>query len=328
MSQRVLIIDHDAEVRRSLSSGLSQEGYVCTACPDGISAIHELHESREKGAGYDFLILGVFLPDIDGMKILKVIKSQVPSLPVLIITAFGNEELESSARAEENTGFLDKPFEISEVVAALDALEAGASTLDFPKIEHDRKSQDSLSSYLSLRIQDTSKDMEIFEKVESLPGVSSCDAVRADVDIICVLEAESESKMEELQGKIAAIDGVEVASIYRIDRPKLDVDVNDFVEVYRNRVGADHLEKMAEDSVTKSYVIVDIDPDSIQLVFVTLAFLDEVLVCDVVDDGKKIIGVVSEVGAFGKTPRIIEKLSQIDGVLRVKQANIINLREA
>lgn len=328
MSQRVLIIDHDAEVRRSLSSGLSQEGYVCTACPDGISAIHELHESREMGAGYDFLILGVFLPDIDGMKILKVIKSQVPSLPVLIITAFGNEELESSARAEENTGFLDKPFEISEVVAALDALEAGASTLDFPKIEHDRKSQDSLSSYLSLRIQDTSKDMEIFEKVESLPGVSSCDAVRADVDIICVLEAESESKMEDLQGKIAAIDGVEVASIYRIDRPKLDVDVNDFVEVYRNRVGADHLEKMAEDSVTKSYVIVDIDPDSIQLVFVTLAFLDEVLVCDVVDDGKKIIGVVSEVGAFGKTPRIIEKLSQIDGVLRVKQANIINLREA
>jgi len=280
------------------------------------------------GAGYDFLILGVFLPDIDGMKILKVIKSQVPSLPVLIITAFGNEELESSARAEENTGFLDKPFEISEVVAALDALEAGASTLDFPKIEHDRKSQDSLSSYLSLRIQDTSKDMEIFEKVESLPGVSSCDAVRADVDIICVLEAESESKIEDLQGKIAAIDGVEVASIYRIDRPKLDVDVNDFVEVYRNRVGADHLEKMAEDSVTKSYVIVDIDPDSIQLVFVTLAFLDEVLVCDVVDDGKKIIGVVSEVGAFGKTPRIIEKLSQIDGVLRVKQANIINLREA
>ncbi len=46
-----------------------------------------------------------------------------------------------------------------------------------------------------------------------------------------------------------------------------------------------------------------------------------------VDDGTKLIGIISEVGAFGKTPRIIEKLSQIDGVLRVKEASIIKLED-
>lgn len=326
VSQRVLIIDDEAEVRRNLSFGLSQEGYVCTACPDGISAIHELHESREKGIGYDDLITGVFLPDIDGMKLLKVIKSKVPNLPVLIITAFGNEDLESTALAENNTGFLDKPFEIEELVGALKALEPGATTLDYSELEDDEESQASLSSYLSLSIKDSSKDMEVYEKIADFPGVVSCDAVWGDVDIICILNAESEPKMEKLLGKIAAIDGVEVVSTCRVDRPRLDGDVREFIEVYRNTVKADHLEKMSEDSVTKSYVIVDIDPGCIQQVFTTLVFLDEVLVCDVADDGKKVISVVSELGAFGKTPRILEKLAQIDGVLRVKQANIINLR--
>ena len=64
-----------------------------------------------------------------------------------------------------------------------------------------------------------------------------------------------------------------------------------------------------------------------QQVFATLFFIDEVMVCDMVDDGNKLIGIISEMGAFGKTPHIIEKLSKVDGVLRIKQASIINMRE-
>lgn len=327
MSQRVLIIDDEAEIRRNLTFGLTQEGYVCTTCPDGISAIHELHESREKGVGYDYLISDIFMPDIDGMKILKVIKNEFPDLPVLIITGFGNEDLESSALAEYNTGFLDKPFEISELVEALNALKPGGSTLDESGVAFDEESRETMSSYLSLRIADPSKDMQVYEKIYSLPGVMSCDAVRGDVDIICVLHASSESEMEDLQVQIAAIDGVEVVSTSRVDRPKLDRDVNEFIDIYRNAVKVSNLQKMPKASATKSYVIVDIDPDYIQQVFTTLFFLDEVMVCDMVDDGSKLIGIISELGAFGKTPRIIEKLSQIDGVLRVKQASIINLRD-
>ena len=72
----------------------------------------------------------------------------------------------------------------------------------------------------------------------------------------------------------------------------------------------------------------DIDRNAIQQVFTTLFFLDEVFFCDAVDDGTKLIGIISESGAFGKTPRIVEKLSLIDGVLRVKDAKIIKLIDA
>ncbi len=327
MSQRVLIIDDEAEIRRNLTFGLTQEGFSCTACPDGISAIHELHESREKGIGYDYLITDIFMPDIDGMKILKVIKNEFPDLPVLIITGFGNEDLEFSALSEHNTGFLDKPFEIPELVEALRKLKPGATTLDESKVDIGTEIRETMSSYLSLRIADPQQSMEIYDKLYNMPGMMSCDAVRGDVDIICVLHADSEQEMEKLQAEIAAMDGVEVVSTSRVDRPKLDRDLNEFIDVYRKAVKVSSLQKMNKPAATKSYVIVDIDPKYMQQVFATLFFIDEVMVCDMVDDGSKLIGIISELGAFGKTPRIIEKLSNIDGVLRIKQASIINLRD-
>ena len=327
MSQRVLIIDDEAEIRRNLTFGLTQEGYACTACPDGISAIHELHDSREKGVGYHYLITDIFMPDIDGMKILTVIKKEFPDLPVLIITGFGNEELEFTALAEHNTGFLDKPFEISELVEALEKLEPGASTLDESKVDIQTGTRETMSSYLSLRIADPQKSLQAYNTLYGMSGMMSCDAVRGDIDIICVLHAGSEDEMVELQAQIAAVDGVEVVSTSRVERPKLDRDLNEFIDVYRNAVKVTRLEKMQKTSATKSYVIVDIDPNYFQHVFAALFFIDEVMVCDMVDDGSKLIGIISELGAFGKTPRIIEKLSNIDGVLRIKQASIINMRD-
>ena len=84
MKGRVLIIDDEAEIRRNLTVGLTQEGYSAVACPDGISAIHELDTARAKGGSYDYLVTDIFMPDIDGLKILKVIKIQYPDLPVLV----------------------------------------------------------------------------------------------------------------------------------------------------------------------------------------------------------------------------------------------------
>jgi CheY-like chemotaxis protein len=327
VSQRVLIIDDEAEIRRNLSFGLTQEGYTCTACPDGISAIHELHTSREQGIGYDILISDIFMPDIDGLKLLKVIKSEFPDLPVLIITGFGDEHLEATALAEHNTGFLDKPFEIPQLVEAMNALSPGGTTLDAKAVAEPGEVRETLCTYISLRVSDPARDMEIYRQIYEMPGVVSCDAVRGDVDIICVLHASSEDEMASLRKSIEAIEGVDVVSMSRVDRPKLDRDVQDFLNIYKKAAKGEELAKLAKTTSIKSYVIVDIDRSVIQQVFTTLFLLDEVLFCDIVDGGSRLIGIISEMGAFGKTPRIIEKLNQVDGVLRVKEARIIKLLE-
>lgn len=327
MSQRVLIIDDEAEIRRNLTFGLTQEGYSCTACPDGISAIHELYRSRQQGVGYDYLISDIFMPDIDGLKILKVIKRTFPDLPVLIITGFGDEQIEAEALAQPNTGFLDKPFEIPQLVEALNKLEAGATTANGAEVTGEAGTREVMTAYVTIRISDPARDMEIYRQLSGLDGVASCDAVRGDVDIICRLEAANEEAMDTLEQKVRAVAGLEVVSLSRVARPALDRDVHQFITTYKDAIKEPAGQEPPDPSAIRSYVIVDIDKDYFQQVFTTLTFLDEVLICDMVDDGTKLIGIISEVGAFGKTPRIIEKLSQIDGVLRVKEAGIIKLED-
>jgi CheY-like chemotaxis protein len=331
VAKRVLIIDDEPEIRRNLTVGLAQEGFTCTACPDGISAIHELHNSREKGVGYDYLISDIFMPDIDGLKILKVIKSEFPKLPVLIITGFGNEALEQTALSEFNTGFLDKPFEIPELVAALDQLTPAGTTADVPAHEQQEppgEIRESVSSYITLRLTDPTKDMEAYRTLYDMKGIASCDAVHGDVDIILLAQASSAPELEKLSDDIRSVDGVEIVSVSAVERPKLDRDVEAFIDIYRKAVKESTQSHLPKIHGTKSYVIVDIDRNAIQQVFTTLFFLDEIFFCDAVDDGTKLIGIISESGAFGKTPRIVEKLSLIDGVLRVKDAKIIKLIDA
>jgi two-component system cell cycle response regulator CpdR len=327
VSQRVLIIDDEAEIRRNLTFGLTQEGYSCTACPDGISAIHELYRSREQGQGYDYLISDIFMPDIDGLKILKVIKRTFPDLPVLIITGFGDERIEAEALAQPNTGFLDKPFEIPQLVEALQGLKAGATTANGSDVAEEAEIREVMTAYVTLRITDPARDMELYRQLSELDGVASCDAVRGAVDIICQLEAANEGEIEALEQKIRSLAGLEVVSLSRVERPKLDRDVHQFIRTYKEAINEPADQEPPDPSALRSYVIVDIDKEYFQQVFTTLTFLDEVLFCDMVDDGTKLIGIISEVGAFGKTPRIIEKLSQIDGVLRVKEASIIKLED-
>ncbi len=327
MQGRVLIIDDEPEIRRNLTLGLTQEEYVCTACPDGISAIHELHNSRARGVGYDYLITDIFMPDIDGLKILKVIKNEFPELPVLVITAFGNEVLKETALAEDNTGFLDKPFEISELVNALNALKSGSTTLDSLEVEEKDTGimRESISAYLTIRITDDARSMEIFDQLHNLDGVSSCEAVRGDIDIIMLVQASTDAGINALKDRITSIDGIAVASLSYVERPKLDRDVNVFISVYKDVVKPSLQKEILSHRGTMSYIIVDIDKDAIQQIYTTVFFIDDVVFCDVTDDGNKLVGMVTTNDPVGRITKLIEKLQQIDGVLRVKEAKIIKL---
>jgi hypothetical protein len=76
-----------------------------------------------------------------------------------------------------------------------------------------------------------------------------------------------------------------------------------------------------------SYIIVDIDREAIQKIFTTVFFIEEVVFCDVIDGGTKLVGMITGQGAVGRMPRIAEKLGQIDGVLRVREARVIRLSD-
>jgi len=325
---RVLIIDDEAEIRRNLTVGLTQEGYNVVACPDGISAIHELNGAREKGIAYDYLVTDIFMPDIDGLKILKVIKVQYPDLPVLVITGFGDDSLKMTALSEHNTGYLDKPFEIPDLVKALDELSPG-STSEAAVTEGEAAEEgmrESVSAYLTIRITDPARSMEIYNSLYQMEGVQKCEAVRGDFDIIVLAQASSEDEIREIREKIGAMDGVDISSMSSVERPKLDRDVDKFVKIYAQAMKSPSQVKSAKQPGTMSYIIVDVDPGAIQQIFTTVFFIDEVIFCDMIEGGKKLVGMITSEG-MGRKSTILEKLNEIDGVLRVREATVIKLVE-
>jgi len=330
MKGRILVIDDEAEIRRNLTLGLTQEGYSAVACPDGISAIHELDKAREKGIAYDYLVTDIFMPDIDGLKILKVIKNQCPELPVLVITGYGDVSLESEALSEYNTGYLDKPFEIPDLVKALEQLTPGSTAKETEAAEPQAAKEslrESVSAYLTIRVTDPDRSMEIYTELYQMEGVQCCEAVRGDFDIIILAQASSQDQIKLLFDKIATMDGLEIASMSDVERPKLDRDVDEFIKTYSDVVKQFAQKNPGKQPGRTSYIIVDIDKEAIQEIFTTVFFIDEVVFCDVIEDGTKLVGMITGQGAVGRTSRVIEKLSEINGVLRVREAKVIKLLE-
>ncbi len=330
MKVHVLVIDDEAEIRRNLTVGLTQEGYSAVACPDGISAIHELDKAREKGIAYDYLVIDIFMPDIDGLKILKVIKNQYPELPVLVITGYGDVSLESEALSEYNTGYLDKPFEIIDLVKALEQLTPGSTAKETetakPEVAEENL-RESVSAYLTIMVTDIDRSMEIYTELYRMEGVQCCEAVRGDFDIIILAQASSQDEIKVLFDKIAAIDGVEIVSMSEVERPRLDRDVDEFIKIYSNAVKQPAQTSPSQHPGTTSYIIVDIDKEAIQQIFTTVYFIDDVVFCDVIEGGTKLVGMIIGRQAVGRTSRVIERLNDIDGVLRVREAQVINLSE-
>src|ERR1700757_5182413 len=82
--QRILIIDDEAAIRESLETLLSLEGYAVDMATTGEEGLDRIEHNT-----YDLVLLDLALPGKNGLEILQLIRESEPSLPVLLITAYG-----------------------------------------------------------------------------------------------------------------------------------------------------------------------------------------------------------------------------------------------
>jgi DNA-binding NtrC family response regulator len=68
-----------------------------------------------KKDNYDMVITDLRMPNLGGMDLLKTIKDENPSLPVVIITAFGKSDTQQDVMAAKADGYLAKPFKVDEI---------------------------------------------------------------------------------------------------------------------------------------------------------------------------------------------------------------------
>ncbi|WP_412771602.1 response regulator transcription factor [Ligilactobacillus murinus] len=115
--KKVLVVEDDTAIKTLLKYNLEQAGYQATTSSDG-QVGYELALNNE----YDFILLDVMLPNLDGLEITKRLRQEKVMTPILIITA-RDQELDKIIGLELGADdYLTKPFSPREVLARLKAI--------------------------------------------------------------------------------------------------------------------------------------------------------------------------------------------------------------
>jgi two-component system, OmpR family, response regulator QseB len=128
---RLLLVEDDEILGDGLAAGLTMEGYAVDWLTNG-----KLADEALKMNCYELVVLDLNLPDMDGLTILRELRSRKDETPVLVLTARDTvpdrvEGLDSGA-----DDFVIKPFELDEVCARLRALVRRSEGRSTPTIEH------------------------------------------------------------------------------------------------------------------------------------------------------------------------------------------------
>jgi len=110
MAYRVLVVDDEPSVCRSLSMVLERFGFEVTAAGDGLEALERFRRGL-----HDLVIADLKMPGLSGLELLREVKRLSPGTPVVLLTAFGTVETAVQAMKEGAFDFLQKPFGLEQL---------------------------------------------------------------------------------------------------------------------------------------------------------------------------------------------------------------------
>ena len=166
---RIILADDESIIRMDLREMLSNLGYlVIGEVGDGRSAVNLARELRP-----DLVIMDIKMPDMDGIDAAKILTEEKIA-PVLLLTAYSQQELVSRARQAGVVGYLVKPFRESDLSPAIEV--ALARFTEFRALESE---VDDLQEGLETRkfvdrakgiLMDTQglKEAEAFRKIQKM----------------------------------------------------------------------------------------------------------------------------------------------------------------
>ncbi|KYG31806.1 response regulator transcription factor [Alkalihalobacillus trypoxylicola] len=111
---RILIIEDEKKISRLLQLELEHEGYQTTMASDGLTGL-ELIQNEE----WDLVILDVMLPGLNGIEVLRRVRVNNQSLPIIMLTARDNVIDKVTGLDYGANDYLTKPFEIEELLARI-----------------------------------------------------------------------------------------------------------------------------------------------------------------------------------------------------------------
>jgi two-component system OmpR family response regulator len=123
-SDHILVVDDDAEIRSLLSQYLVKNGLRVSAVPDGRSMWKALEAGR-----IDLIVLDLMLPGDDGLTLCRNLRAKSSDIPVIMLTARGEETDRIVGLEMGADDYLAKPFSARELLARIKAILRRARSL-------------------------------------------------------------------------------------------------------------------------------------------------------------------------------------------------------
>jgi signal transduction histidine kinase/CheY-like chemotaxis protein len=118
----LLIIDDDANIRRILSRALSQVGFKVETASNGAEGLSAIEHWIEAGSAFDLILSDLGMPGMSGWDVATVVSQRWPTLPLLLMTGWG-DQLDPVKLSKHNVHHtLAKPFNLQDVVSMVAAL--------------------------------------------------------------------------------------------------------------------------------------------------------------------------------------------------------------
>ena len=111
---RIMVIDDEKIVCDMAKMSLQQEGYVVETFVNPAMALKRLEEQR-----FDVVVTDYRMQHVDGMEVLRTVKSQYPTTQVIMLTAYANLDNALEALRRDVHDFFAKPVKIKELKASI-----------------------------------------------------------------------------------------------------------------------------------------------------------------------------------------------------------------
>src|SRR2546427_894308 len=116
-TKRILVIEDNPDLAYGLRNNLEIEGYEVEVAKDGARGL-----TRAKTSKPDLIVLDLMLPGMDGFRVLRALREEGHGMPVLILTARGEEADKVRGLRLGADDYVTKPFGLLELLARIEAL--------------------------------------------------------------------------------------------------------------------------------------------------------------------------------------------------------------
>lgn len=207
---RLLLAEDERSLSKALTVILERSSYSVDAVYDGVEALEYLEAGK-----YDGIILDIMMPKMDGLTVLRKIRSSGNNIPILMLTA--KSEIDDKVQGLDSgaNDYLTKPFDTKELLARIRAMTrvhapSADSVLRMGNISLDRSTFELSSPFGSFRL--ANKEFQVMELLMCNPKhlistecfmekIWGCDS-NAEINVVWVYISYLRKKLNALQADI------------------------------------------------------------------------------------------------------------------------------